>query len=284
MTHRDSFHLGIMLAIAALAALLFSTSCGGGRSSGTGGPGGPTTAFSKLVVVFGVQIYATNAVPDDKVLHAARVMAEYLDNNEDGQPDDTTLTMALEMLGAHLVMFRDAAEESAFLGMLPPGSGQNLYASETHPSGSTPGAFDATLEEVLHLISGHGYMAINPAVFGETEGSELANAMDRARGGRFALPPATYPASAWYTYQDQTCDYACQVTEYFYWALTSWLGAQEFPGREAEIRDEWRLNTPGKLQTGDPDVHAILINPAYKLPTVLPDGTYGGGALTITRL
>ena len=44
--------------------------------------------FPKHVEVFGVHVHATAAAPDDKVLHAANVLAEYLDSGEDGVPDN----------------------------------------------------------------------------------------------------------------------------------------------------------------------------------------------------
>ena len=50
--------------------------------------------------------------------------------------------------------------------------------------------------------------------------------MDKARGGQFTEIPNQYPSSAWYTYDDETCDYKCMSTEYIYWALTSILGGQ----------------------------------------------------------
>ena len=37
-----------------------------------------------------------------------------------------------------------------------------------------------------------------------------------------------YPTDAWYTYNDESCDYGCQITEYTYWALTSILGVKIF--------------------------------------------------------
>jgi len=59
------------------------------------------------------------------------------------------------------------------------------------------------------------------------------------------------------------------------------LGAQEVPGRLEGIQDEWRLNTKEKVQAGDPAVYALLTNPEYKFPTVLPDAEYRAKTFTI---
>ena len=97
--------------------------------------------------------------------------------------------------------------------------------------------------------------------------------MDIARGGQFITIPKHYPANAWYSYDDQTCDYAsCQTIEYLYWAITSILGAQE--NRLNEIDNEWRLNTRQKVEDTDTAIFTLLTNPIYKIPTILPDGTY----------
>ena len=190
--------------------------------------------FSKYINVFGVSIYATTDVPDAKVLHAANVMAEYLDNDEDGEPDNAWVVNALAENNAQLIMFNTEGSnaEEEFVDNLADdafASTQPLYGFETHPEGSQGEAFDATLEEVLHLITHVGYATVYPDVFGEEAGSEIAEAMDSARGGHFENIPSNYPADAWYTYDDETCEYDCQVTEYFYWSLTTLLGAQKYP-------------------------------------------------------
>ena len=229
--------------------------------------------FTKSARVFGVPVNARANTPDIKVRHAATVMAEYLDNDEDGQADNPAVVDALVRRGARLFVF---ASEADIPEAGSDASAQALFNDETLPNGRAGGQFDATLEEVLHLITAVGYAHWNPKVFGTAAGSSIADAMDAARGGRFEQIPATYPAGAWFTYDDNTCDYDCMVTEYLYWALTSLLGAQDFPGRAADINAEWRLHTQALLKARDPGVVALLSNPAYGLPARLPDGNYRG--------
>lgn len=250
----------------------------------------PTTGFdvfSKKVDVFGVVVYATADTPDDKVLHAAAVLAEYLDNDEDGVPDNQNVVNEMVSRNASLVMFKDEDAEARrhfFVGGWHEGRAvQDLYGAETHPNGAARGIFDASLEEVLHLVTFGGYAYAYPDVFGERSGTAVAKALDLARGGHFEEVPDRYPENAWFTYYDETCDYSCQITEYMYWALTSILGAQDFPGRLERIQEEWRLNTREKVMTGDPAIYTLLTDPQYKFATVLPDGNYTGGAIEIQK-
>ena len=233
------------------------------------------SSFNRKVVVFGIDIYAVSSVEDTKLIHAANVMAQYLDNDEDGTVDDHLVLDKMLENKAFMVMWKN---ENDLENIEPPSvrEGQDLGNDETHPnfvSNGRMGEFDASLEEVLHIINSAGHSAAYPNAFGQRVGSDLANAMDIARGGQFITIPNLYPANAWYSYDDQTCDYAsCQTIEYLYWAITSILGAQE--NRLNEIDDEWRLNTRQKVEDTDTAIFTLLTNPIYKIPTILPDGTY----------
>lgn len=229
--------------------------------------------FTKKVEVFGVKIFAVPAVADAKLLHAANLMAQYLDNDEDGIPDNQAVVDKMLANNAFMVMWKSEND----LDINPPSgwTGQDLGDGETQPSyvsnGKT-GQFDAALEEVLHIITHAGYAQVYPDIFGEQQGTQIADAMDIARGGQFTSIPNPYPTEAWYTYDDSTCEYNCMVTEYHYWALTSILGAQE--NRLNEIGQEWKLNTKDKVEMQDQAVYQLLTDPQYKFPTLLPDGTY----------
>jgi hypothetical protein len=233
--------------------------------------------FSKGVDVFGVKVVATEGVPDTKVLHAAGVLAQYLDNDEDGMPDNPAVVEAMVAHKAVLVMFANFEERDG-AGMALWESGQvddywmqDLEGHETLPE---DGGFDGAIEEVLHLVTSAGYERAYPSVFGSEPGSEIGDAMDLARGGRFLEIPDEYPEEAWYHYTDETCEYGCMVHEYFYWALTTLLDAQSDPDRCEWLANEWELCTPEALREGDVAMYALLTNPEYKIATVLPDGDY----------
>jgi hypothetical protein len=243
--------------------------------------------FPKQAIVFGLKVIATENTSDEKVLHAAKIMAQYLDNDEDGKVDNQAVVDKLISVDATLVMFKDENELDNFDGDEPDHDHlQLLFDEETIPSfnkNSSNVRFDASIEEVLHLITHEGYAKVYDNALGELKGSSIADAMDKARGGYFESPPATYPAGAWYSYDDETCEYDCMITEYTYWALTSILGGQSYPGRFDEIGHEWQLNTPERVKTDDPIVYGILTDPQYRLPTVLPDGEYKGFTISLEK-
>lgn len=232
------------------------------------------THFDRFAEAFGVPVYASPTVPEAKLLHAVTILAEYLDNDEDGEADlpEALTTMLAER--ATLIMFASGDEmdssgvfDSPFLDQI---HGQDLHADETAPADR----FDAALEEVLHLVQHGGYSLVHPDRLGTERGTELTAAMDLARGGDFERPPASYPEGAWYTYADSTCDYGCQAGEYFYWGLTTLLGAQAEADRCASIADEWAPCTAEALRATDVALVTLLEDAALGLPTRLPDGVY----------
>lgn len=231
-------------------------------------PQGFSQVFTKHVDVLGLHVYASSTTPNSKVLHTANVLAQYLDNDEDGTPDDPALIANMQSRHASMVMWptENAFENSGAEDIIPNSVWDTVltqlqFGAETNPGYPGNGEFDWALEEVLHLVYG-GLVEVYPSVFGDQHNTDLADAMDIVIAG------------GWYHYNDPTCDYGCKVAEFHYWALTSMLGAQDYPWRIPEIADEWELPTAALMQQHAAAAVAILSNQQYHQATVLPDGTY----------
>tara|TARA_B110000090_G_scaffold17490_1_gene17457 strand:- start:577 stop:960 length:384 start_codon:yes stop_codon:yes gene_type:complete len=80
------------------------------------------TSTNRKVDVFGIPIYAYSDVEDSKLLHAANLMAQYLDNNEDGTVDNMTLLTALTTNNAALYIWKSESQINL--------NGQDLGADE----------------------------------------------------------------------------------------------------------------------------------------------------------
>ena len=253
----------------------------------------------RYINVFGFHIFASPTTPEDKRSHAAGVLAQYLDNDEDSFPDNTRVLSHLVSRNVFIIMPGTQEEmEGLEMDLVEAAGyrfGQDLYGEETKPDFLVDGKinapdgsyYDGALEEILHPITQHGYANAYPEVFGEVRESILAKSMDVARGGYFEQvpkdgPKSGYPAEAWYHYTDETCDYGCMVTEYIYWALTSILGTQDFPGRHEALNIEWELNTRELVRIRDTAVYKLLTDPQYKFPTKAPDGNYKPLAFPVT--
>ena len=232
------------------------------------------SAFNRKTKVFGLNVFAVPEVKDSVLLHVSNVLAQYIDNNEDGSPDNQLVMDSLLSSKASMVIW---FEEKDLRQLHPPENTicQDVGNDETNPpfvQNGMKGDFDASLEEVLHLITHAGYSKVYPDVFGEKHGSLFALAMDQARGGYFSTIPKIYPKSAWYSYEDKTCTYDCQVAEYQYWVISSVLGAQK--NRSNEIGHEWSLQTKELVIQVDTLAYKIVSDTSYHLPQKLPDGSY----------
>lgn len=237
-------------------------------------------AFTKYVRVLDCfEIYAEAIISDAKVLHAAAVAAELLDNDEDGQVDDALLKTQLANSTALMPIFlsEGSPAENAFFNYYNGnGVAAVLYNNEIDPSQPGHWGADASVEEILHTINYVGHSNIYPSAFDILPNSSLLTAaMDVARGGQFLTPPwNNYPPSAWYHYNDNTCDYGCMAVEYIYWAIVTNMGILDDPQTAAGIADEWEPYSPALLQSTDTLVYQLITDPQYKIPQLAPDGNY----------
>jgi len=247
------------------------------------------SGFTKYINVFGIGIYAEDGVSDEKVKHVAAVFAEWLDNDEDSVVDNSLVLAELLSRETLMPVFAyegSPAENTFFDNYNGSGIAAACYNNEIITTRPLVDEFDASVEEILHAISSLGYAHAYPSSFSEEENSNslLTQAMDAARGGHFVDIPSPYPSSAWYHYDDNTCEYNCMATEYFYWGLTSKLGIQDFANRCNEIANEWEACTSNQFETTDELLYNLFSDATYSLPTNAPDGNYCPTTSNINKL
>jgi len=245
--------------------------------------------FTKYVDVLGCfSIYAESTISDAKVLHAAAVAAELLDNNEDGIVDDPLIEAQLISENALMPIFSSegsSAENIFFNNYNGDGVSAVLYKNEIDPSQTGHWGDDATVEEVIHTINHVGHTNVYPNAFSLSPNSSLmSTAMDVARGGQFTSIPNPYPASAWYHYDDWTCDYECMAIEYMYWAIVSYMGILDDQQTAAGIANEWEAYNATLLQSMDVLMYSLITDPQYQLPLLAPDGNYCPSATSIYEI
>jgi len=237
------------------------------------------SGFTKYVDVLGCFfIVAESTIPDAKVLHAAAVAAELLDNNEDGIVDDPLIELQLQNKQAFTPIFAyegSSAEDLLFNNYQGDGASAVLYNNEIDPAQTGHWGDDATVEEVIHTINHVGHTNVYPAAFNMQPNSSLMSAaMDVARGGQFLSIPNPYPSSAWYHYDDWTCDYECMMIEYMYWVLVSNMGILDDAQTASGIANEWEPYNATLLQSMDILMYTLITDSQYKLPWLAPDGNY----------
>ena len=239
-------------------------------------------AATKCIRVFGVMVMAVDSGPeitDAKLKHAATIAAEWLDNDEDGIVDSSAVNNAIREKKATVAVINGDGDLGVFLNQVAgeiDGNAQEVGVGEMWPDnckGCGQSEYDAAMEEILHLIQNNGWSQAYPDINDRgTATNKLTAAMDVARGGNFLSIPASYPASAWYTYNDATCDYTCQLTEYLFWLVTS--AADGNSHRCSKIEQEWDLCTRALVESTDALGWAILTDVSYNLPSVHPNGVY----------
>jgi hypothetical protein len=242
--------------------------------------------FSKFVNVLGCfSIYAESSIPDANVLHAAAVAAELLDNNEDGIVDDPLIESQLISENALMPIFYqdgNSAMNTFFNNYYGNGVSAVLWNDEIDPTQTGHWGDDASVEEIIHTINHVGHTHVYPSAFDLQPNSSLMSAaMDVARGGQFLSVPNNYPSSAWYHYDDWTCDYECMAIEYMYWAIVSYMGILDDPQTAAGIANEWEPYNAILLQSMDTLMYALITDPQYSLPLLAPDGNYCPGNASI---
>ena len=241
--------------------------------------------FDKFVNVFGMYVMGTPETPESFVNHSAGVLAQYLDNDEDGSVDDIAVLNFLVGINRVVPIWTQQDSET-FYSATDRGAlceekvsfGASMFVEDKWAFGgiTSAGHWDTNLEEIWHIIT-KGFDHVYPYYFGARPGlSSIGEAVDAARGGRFQEAPDKYPDESWYRFYDPTCVYDCQIYEYFYWILMANIGALDpkYTDICESSKDEWPICTKAELKQRDKLAYELLNNEGFRLPTRIPDGNY----------
>lgn len=242
------------------------------------GGSGYLSPCARVTSVFKVPICLTRAAWDtcsgnpSKCNHVANVMAQLLDNNEDGVVDDQAV---VDLMIAERYFLYVPQNEDEYGDFPMEGKGQlsglweatpnscdvptnrgattarsTWAGSRSSTSGCSPNR-DATVEEALHLIT-EAAAQLYPSKWGTSEdySSQAGAAIQSANGncgwgyaGNFK-DPSTGECAGQYAYDDETCDARCIIVEGIYWAVVSYIGGLYTDERAAGAQNEWLMTTP----------------------------------------
>jgi hypothetical protein len=229
--------------LAAVAiSLVVLSGCGGDDSSAqTNTSRAPVVSDQAEVVVFGLAV-VSNGAPAADVGLVTDLSTRLLDPDENEKADSPSVEAQL-------------TNETATVLVVPSDELRAEYDPSTATlvlGGVTPKNRIAALGHIGALLHRHGWSQVFDDLYGIRVGSDLAHAMDRARGGQFAVPPESYPAGAWFTQTRQNCDYECQILEYFRHVHMTLLGEYEDESVCRSLQRTWQVCTPEALQAKDP--------------------------------
>tara|TARA_B100001057_G_scaffold392034_1_gene400472 strand:+ start:10195 stop:11535 length:1341 start_codon:yes stop_codon:yes gene_type:complete len=263
--------------------------------------------FDTYINVFGVTVAAMPNTPVPETIHAAKIFAQLIDNDEDFIPDDPKIfnfhQKDSDGRNCLVVLVDTKALDNEWIAFKP---GQRFWvpAQALRPghSGvghSRDGEMDIAVEELFHKYS-KALQRVYPRDFGlpdEEAGdkwsSTLSNAMDLARGIDRTVRPVNgqwiYPENAWYTYSATSCGWGCQIDEYLWHVWATNIGYNEIltrqpdgPKEEARPRGwcdnlsrEWKPCTRKDLKEMDLPAYQLINKKEYRIPTNIPFGEYG---------
>ena len=271
--------------------------------------------INKTITVFGIKIFALEGVTDRDLKLVANVLAQWIDNDENGTPDNPDVLAEIVrqksrmILGVTFDQIGPWHEKSQKMlkhihaptyGLDVTTINHNWYSlplseySQSHylTEGLLPP--DAATEETFHLITDIGYANVYPSSFwhgevGDNPSATLrAHIAKRGEGQKNAslLTVAMDNARGGYfkhmpkQYPDNAWYTRSDDCGYkcFVGEYIHW-GIITLVGynkkREDGIHNQWQITNARSLRNRDTALYELLTSTEYKFPKTAPDGSYG---------
>lgn len=221
-----------------------------------------TAGFERYIDVFGIPVFATKATEEDDHYYVASVLAQIIDNNSDGSPDDQLILDNIVGRGGHIIVSKDSDDLESYNSFIWEDKGY-VYGRNVYSNSLKKNTFEQLFQFIIEVGLSYSY----PEKFGLEIGSDIASNMNSARGGYFVIPPEKYSDNAWYFNQDKSCAYGCQIKKYFLLGMLSKLNIDV-----EDYSQEWRINNYQDLESIDPDLLELLTQ--EYIPNIAPNGVY----------
>ncbi|MDE0916475.1 MAG: hypothetical protein OSB57_14980 [Planctomycetota bacterium] len=213
---------------------------------------------------FGVLMAADDRIPTDTLALAARVLAELLDQDMDGVPDDPAVLEAVRNPNvAWLAMPHDPDDwEEWQLPGLQRQLGYDIIIPTWWMIGDEERDNERVkaviVEEIVHFLTQFGYSAVYPAEFGVDDWtSVIARETQRAQCVFWQHPENDCPGSP-AEYRGDCSDPNCDVVEFYQQVLVQSVGME--PGWRGMGFPETREELDGLLSE---EIKRVMNEPAF---------------------
>lgn len=271
--------------------------------------------INKKITVFGIKVFALEGVSDRDLKLVANVLAQWIDNDENGTPDNPEVLAEIVRQKSRMILgvtfdqigpwheksqkiLKDAHAPTYGLDVTT--INHNWYGlplseysqSHYHTEGLLPP--DAATEETFHLITDIGYANVYPSAFwhgdsGDNPSHALRSYIQKrgkVQKGASLLTVAMDKARGGYfklmpkEYPDDAWYTRSDDCGYkcFVGEYIHW-GIITLVGcnenREKGIYNQWQITNARSLRNRDTELYELLTNTKYNFPKIAPDGSYG---------
>jgi len=274
-----------------------------------------TALINKTMTVFGVKVLALEGIESRDLKLVANVLAQWIDNDEDGGPDNPAvlaeiirqksrmiLGVTFDQIGPwHNTSQRMLKNQHApTYGLDVTSINHNWYGlpiseySQDHyrTDGLLPP--DATTEETFHLITDIGYANVYPSVFwhgergdnpSEAVRSHIAKHGEGQKDASLLTVAMDNARGGYFEHMANQYPHDAWYTRSDDCGYKCFVGEYIHWGmisllgynekREEGIQDQWQITSVDSLGKQYPALYGLLTNTEYNFPSYAADGSYG---------
>eukprot|EP00795_Rhopilema_esculentum_P008380 gene8380-14355_t len=224
----------------------------------------------RYIGIFGIKIVSRQPVCDNSLQHAANILAQLIDCDEDGAPDDTTVVTNLRQLKATLILSQDGVKEE-------PKNESDSHKIVIKKCKSQDNQ-RIILTSMLRYLTIFGIIPAYQGTLGAQRQSFLRQNLNIIVGdcgyafdGTLKWPQCTGHVF----YNETSCDMQCMAREYLIELIKTILGLAPISSEEG--KGFWDIRNKTDLMLYDSRGYSLIKQVLPWLPKKKPNGNYKPG-------